>query len=169
MRLGVNDSAPGRGSRFQVLLPRVPAVTVATEEASRPSPARAEGWILVVDDEAGVRDVTRALLEEGGYRAICADSGARALTLLGERVDEIQAVMLDLTMPGMSGEETFAELRRLREELPVVCCSGFGTEVGTEWIAGKSRVAFLAKPFTRDRILETLNDLLHGDETASGR
>jgi CheY-like chemotaxis protein len=102
------------------------------------------------------------MLEGDGYRAFCVDRGEEALALLGREGDVIAGAVLDLTMPGMSGEETFEALRKIRPELPVLCCSGYGDEVGARWLEGKSRVAFLAKPFAITELRRSLCELFEG-------
>ena len=76
-----------------------------------------------------------------------------------EHRDTLVAVVLDLTMPGMSGDETFRELRQLAPELPVLCCTGHGSEVGAKWLENKDHVGFIAKPFKLQKIREALTAL----------
>ena len=116
--------------------------------------------MLVVDDEPAVRAVACAMLERAGYRAMDVEGGEQALDLLRSLECRIDAVILDLTMPGMSGKDTLVALRRLRPEMPVICCSGFGNDVGAGWVEGKERTKFVAKPFTGERLCESLRRIL---------
>ena len=79
---------------------------------------------------------------------ILAENGSIALSEYRERADEIACVLLDLTMPGLDGEQTFAELRRVRPEVRVVLSSGYGEQVATERFEGMGLAGFVQKPYT---------------------
>ncbi len=155
------ESKPGKGTVFELLFPRTPA---PSEPASPPAavqlvPESEEGLILVVDDEEPVRTVGQAMLEHAGYRTLAAGGGKQALELFRSHAGEITAVLLDLTMPEMNGRQVFKRLRELRADLPIVCYSGFGDEVGLSWIAGRPHTAFLPKPFAAARLLSALREV----------
>lgn len=84
--------------------------------------------VLLVDDEQLVLDVGRAILERLGHRVITALSGEAALERFAEHGDAIGCVVLDLTMPGMDGKQTFRELRERAPELPIIIASGLAVE-----------------------------------------
>src|SRR5207237_9928083 len=97
------ESSPGGGTTFRVLLP---ASASAVEERSRdetPEP-EAGGTVLIVDDETLLRRAARQIIEHFGYTALEAEDGRAALDIYRERANEISIVLLDMTMPGMSGE-----------------------------------------------------------------
>ena len=89
---------------------------------------RGSGKILVVDDEATVLVVAQRSLEHLGFEVLLAENGKQAIQVFKENADEIQVVLLDLTMPHMGGEETFDALRRIRPDVPVVLSSGYPEE-----------------------------------------
>jgi two-component system cell cycle sensor histidine kinase/response regulator CckA len=124
------------------MLPRVGP----TADRDAPPEARApiRRTVLVVDDEPTVRRAAARLVSRAGYRALEADGGPAALALVEaeDPAQPIDAVLLDLTMPGMTGEETLARLRRLRPRLPVVVTSGREADG-----APAEASAFVAKPF----------------------
>ncbi len=131
-------STPGAGTRFQICWP-------AAVNARASGPYR----VLVVDDEVMVRDVVCRMLEEVGYTVAPAADGPAALDLV--RAGRFDAVILDLTMPGMSGREVLAALYALAPALPVIVCSGHERDRAHDLGAG-----FLSKPFHFDDLLAVL-------------
>jgi two-component system, NtrC family, nitrogen regulation response regulator NtrX len=118
--------------------------------------------ILVIDDEAGIRDSLRMTLEYRGYEFLGAATGQEGLALV-ER-DAPDLVLLDIKMPGMDGMEVLGRLRAMNETLPVVIISGHGTTSTAVEAIKKGAVDFLDKPFeSTDRLLVTIeNALEHG-------
>lgn len=110
--------------------------------------------VLVVDDDAGVRDVAVRLLEFEGVQATSVASGQEALQLLDS--ENFDCVLLDLTMPRFSGPDTFRALRKRNRELPVVFSSG-QRDMTIDALVGEGKNAyFLDKPFTPRRLLEAI-------------
>ncbi|MDX1649797.1 MAG: response regulator, partial [Myxococcota bacterium] len=160
------ESEPGEGSVFTALLPstgravRSPARGPAEPER----PWSGEGCVLVVDDEPGVLRVARRILEGAGFAVETAEDGTQALERWDARGGGYRAVLLDLTMPRLSGEETWRELRKRDPEVPVLFSSGYPearSRLGAG-VAGRSadRSGFVAKPYTRAVLLEALRALL---------
>jgi two-component system, cell cycle sensor histidine kinase and response regulator CckA len=146
--LGVEDTSE-QGTSFGVLLPvahesvlRRASVPAASEKAS---PARS---ILLIDDEPAVRLVTGRMLSELGHQVMTADSGWRGLELLEQQPNAIDLVVLDLTMPEQSGEQTLEHLRGVRSDVPVVITSGFQAEDACLLLQMPNVVGFLDKPHT---------------------
>jgi two-component system, cell cycle sensor histidine kinase and response regulator CckA len=146
--LGVAGSST-EGSSFGLLLP------VAQESVPRrpsnpaaPDTAPAARSILLIDDEPAVRLVTGRMLSELGHRVVTADSGRRGLELLEQQRDAIDLVVLDLTMPEQSGEQTLDRLRAARSNIPVVITSGFQAEDASTLLRRPNVVGFLDKPHT---------------------
>jgi PAS domain S-box-containing protein len=153
-------SEVGRGATFRLLLPHVEEgaldVTEAPPALLTPPPPRGEGAVLVVEDEDGVREVIARLVDSLGYDVIEARDGMEALEQMRRFGASIQAVLLDLTMPKLDGEETLRKLHEIRQDVPVVLMSGFSEhEIGGRF-ADLRLAGFLPKPFT----LETLADRL---------
>ncbi|MCP5069391.1 MAG: response regulator, partial [bacterium] len=157
------DSEPGRGSRVRVLLPCCPA----PEQASLPVPdaistdaprPAADCTLLVVDDETQVRDVSRMALERKGYRVVEAVNGLVALELLDNETT-IEGVVLDLTMPRLSGEETLRALRTDHPKLPVLLISGNASQP-LELLDPNGPSDFLQKPFSPGEIVAKMAALL---------
>lgn len=117
-------SEPGAGTTFTL---RFPTVEVGEGRPAQAGPASAGGGalVMVVDDEPLVRDVLRRQLERAGYRTCSAESGPAALALLGTLdIAELRAILLDLSMPEMSGAETLRRLRATAPDVPVLILSG---------------------------------------------
>ena len=146
--LGVDETSL-QGTSFGVLLPvaqaSAPRLSGAPAEPRAASPARN---ILLIDDEPAVRLVTGRMLSELGHEVVTADSGQRGLELLEQRPDAIDLVVLDLTMPELSGEQTLERLQDVRSSIPVVITSGFQAEDASALLQKPNVVGFLDKPHT---------------------
>ncbi len=155
------QSQVGRGTEFRVYLPAIPP-----GEANPPPAAteRSRGGagetVLVVDDEASIRQILRRSLEDAHYRVLTAADGAEALALVRTWGPELRALVLDMMMPGMDGLALVAAIREREPHLPIIACSGLD-HYGPELVArGHARVAFLPKPFTVDAVLAALRAAL---------
>jgi PAS domain S-box-containing protein len=144
-------STPGHGTHVRVFLPAASS-TPTTAASNPPRPATDGGTILVVDDEESVRRVIRRVLERAGHHVVLACDGEEAIAILRERPEGFRAVVLDLTMPKMSGEQTLAELRAISPHVPVVLVSGFSESEATSHFAEKGIAAFLPKPFSVEEL-----------------
>jgi two-component system nitrogen regulation response regulator NtrX len=118
----------------------------------------ARARILVIDDEAAIRDSLRMTLEYEGYDFIGAATGQEGLSL-AER-DAPDLVLLDVKMPGMDGLEVLDRLRSMNETLPVVVVSGHGTISTAVEATKKGAIDFIEKPFASDRVLVSLRNAL---------
>jgi len=155
------DSTPGKGSAFHIHLP---AAEGRAEENGETEPASAGGTetVLLVDDEEMIRRLGTDILESVGYRVLTASNGVEALAMLDEEACEVDVVILDLTMPRMSGGECARELRRRSPDLPVIVCSGYNlaAEDGSCEIAGATD--FLQKPYRTRQLVAVVRRALDG-------
>ncbi len=160
------DSEPGRGTVFRVLLPAAPQRPGA-EAAPEPEPVRLEGGetILVVDDEEPVRTVAQRVLEDSGFAVLTAADGDEGLDVFSRHGDRIALVLLDMTMPRLSGHETLERLRRIRESVTVVLSSGYSEEVARDQFADQPISGFLQKPYSPGRLLAKVHAAL-GDRSS---
>jgi CheY-like chemotaxis protein len=139
-------SSPGRGSTFKVFFP-------ATSRDALELPAahptfKGSGVALVIDDDSGVRRAARRMLEVFGFKVLEAEDGRQGALRFAEYAQEIAVVLLDMTMPEMGGEETFREIRRVRDDVPVILTSGYNEIEATRRFTSKGLAGFLQKPFT---------------------
>jgi PAS domain S-box-containing protein len=142
------DSKVGKGTRFRVLFPAggEPAAKPVSEELPEVE-WDGGGTVLVVDDEEAIREVGTLMLEQAGFGVITACDGAEAVGVYRDRADEIACVLLDLTMPRLGGEETYRELKQIRDDVCVVLSSGYSElEVG-ERFEGQGIAGFVQKPY----------------------
>jgi signal transduction histidine kinase/ActR/RegA family two-component response regulator len=153
----VVDSAPGLGSLFRIYLPLVGQHGAATATVT---PERAwiegRGTVLLVDDQAEVRDVTGSILDRLGYTVITAEDGVAALARYAQHSQSIRLVLLDVRMPRMDGAETLRRLRKLAPALPVVIVSGFGADKDLATIRAMGVQGVVEKPFTVSELSETM-------------
>lgn len=114
------------------------------------------GLVLVVEDEDPVRRYTVSLLEELGFTVLQASDGTEAIAILRERSAEISAMLLDHSMPGLSGEEVLAELRREGLKVSVVLTSGHDRVSLERQFAAHDISGYLQKPFRIEKLDETV-------------
>jgi PAS domain S-box-containing protein len=153
-------SNAGRGSRFRVLFP-IPRRRIS--EMSHAPPTlnwQGFGCVLFADDELPVRSVGRRILERLGFEVILAQNGRAAVDEFARQPDIISLVILDLTMPEMTGEEALREIRKMRPDIPIVLTSGYGEEEVLERLAYTSIDAFLKKPFRMEDFTNLIQSVL---------
>jgi signal transduction histidine kinase/ActR/RegA family two-component response regulator len=147
------SSEIGAGTTFTVYLPAVgvdPADVqkYAPQRTEDRTPARArESTVLVVDDEPVVLDVTRQILENLGYRALCANNGREAVDIAESFDGDIHAVVLDMGMPVMGGAQAFPLLMKARPNLKVLISSGYELDPAAQAMLDAGAQAFIQKPF----------------------
>jgi PAS domain S-box-containing protein len=154
-------SKPRKGTTFTILLPAVAwqpddRVLIATLAAA---PHR-QGTILLIDDDPHVRRVAGEMLARLGLQVLTGAHGQEGLEIFQEKEEEIDCVLLDLTMPGMGGEEAFQEMRRLRPDVRVVLSSGYDEQDATQQFTGQGLAGFIQKPYTVAKLQEVLNRVL---------
>ena len=150
-------SRPGKGSRFEALFP---VATVAESAVQDDTGDAREGAVLVIDDEEPVREAVVDILNIEGIPVLTAENGARGLSLYEKHEDEIELVLLDLSMPGMSGQETLRELHRLDSDVRVLLSSGYSEEEVWQRFDGGRAVGFLQKPYSISTFLEAIDQYL---------
>jgi signal transduction histidine kinase/ActR/RegA family two-component response regulator len=155
-------SAPGKGTTFKVLIPATSLRVTIRESATEPAEAQGSGRILVVDDEAAVRTLLKAIIERRGYSVVMAADGAQAVAIFEREYDKIDLIVLDLTMPVMSGEETFRELQRIRPNIPVLLSSGFNESEAVQRFSGKGLAGFVQKPYAAGQLAAIIRQALKG-------
>jgi PAS domain S-box-containing protein len=155
-------SSPGRGTTFKVLFPASEVRPSRMESgAQMQADLRDIGTVLVIDDEEMVRGVAKSMLESYGYSVLVADDGRSAVELFKEVGHQISVVVLDLTMPSMSGEETFRQLRTIRSNVRVILSSGYDEVEAVKRFTGKSLTGFIQKPYTAGQLAQKVRDAVN--------
>jgi CheY-like chemotaxis protein len=124
--------------------------------------------VLVVDDEAAVRQTVSRMLERIGLDVLAVDGGHAALAAVGERGDALRAVVLDLTMPDMHGLDVLRGIRARAPRLPVIVVSGYARQDAIREFGDGGPQAFLQKPFTPGQLADLLRALLAPGPGAPG-
>jgi signal transduction histidine kinase/ActR/RegA family two-component response regulator len=149
------ESAPGRGTRVQVLLPASEAPVVRAEASAKPQiVAGADGAVLIVDDEPQIRKMARTFLKKRGITVHEAANGREAVDYLATSGAAIRVLLLDMAMPEMTGDEALPSIFRLRPDMKVIVSSGY-SDAEVKHRFGATRVhAFLPKPYSADQLVE---------------
>ncbi|HEX3729881.1 MAG TPA: ATP-binding protein, partial [Opitutaceae bacterium] len=156
-------SEPGKGASFRVCLPAEAGAGAADVPAAPAKSARGRGeLILLVDDEAGIREVARHTLENHGYRVATAANGEEAVSRYLEHRDQIRLVMTDMMMPVMDGPGLIRTLRVLDRNLKVIPMSGLEDVDREAELAGLGAAEILPKPFETRQLLERVRKCLGG-------
>jgi signal transduction histidine kinase/CheY-like chemotaxis protein len=153
-------SEQGRGSTFKLLLPIVALEGQQEREVKDEPNWRGSGTILVVEDELEVRAIVGRTLERLGFVVLTAEDGRAGVELFQQRADEIRCVLLDMTMPHMSGAESFRRIRHVRPNMPVILMSGYSEQDTIMRFAGKGLDGFLQKPFRPQQLAALLQKVL---------
>ncbi|MFN8486745.1 MAG: response regulator [Caldilineaceae bacterium] len=154
-------STPGEGAYFRVYL-RASTQTAANHpiaiQSQQPRPTGE--IVLVVDDEADVREAAIEILHSAGYRTLSAANGAEGIEIFRQHQAEIGVVLLDVLMPGLNGPETLENLRTLNPHIKVIMTSGYSEQAILFNAASQKPSAFLAKPYTIDELTRSVAALL---------
>jgi CheY-like chemotaxis protein len=151
-------SEMGRGTQFKIHLPAVESAQAGQVEATELKLPTGRGeLILIVDDEAAIREITKGTLETYGYRALTASDGTEAIALYAQHKDEIKVVLTDMMMPYMDGPATIRALRKLNPAVRIIASSGLTENARAVEASVKT---FLSKPYTAEKLLQALAEIL---------
>ena len=153
-------TAPGSGAEFQIYLPRAGAAADRVVLPQSRSDSRTSGTILVVDDEAGVRQILQRMLTADGYNVVSAGDGAEALEVFAAGKHDFDLLITDIVMPGMDGRELARRCSVLRNGLRVIFLSGYTRDSLLSQQTFADGTEFIQKPFSRDAILERIDQVL---------
>ena len=151
---------PGQGTTFNIYLPRTCDEYAPAAEAGERLDHVGRGTVLVVEDEESVRGITAALVESLGCEVLAACSGEEAIRMCAQDEPRIDAVLADVVMPGLSGQELRDRLEEVRPGVRILFTSGYATnEIAHYGIVDKG-IHFIAKPFGLTDLATALRDLL---------
>lgn len=154
------ESKPGKGTVFEILIPVSDRGSPQTEGVGNMPDWEGSGVVLVVDDEAAVRELSMQFLEMAGFRVLTASDGREGVAVFKEHAGEIVLVLLDMSMPKMSGEEAFIAMRNLNQDVRVLLSSGYCDAFDTDHFGGGRLAGFIQKPYTMNELLTKVSEAL---------
>jgi CheY-like chemotaxis protein len=155
-------SAPEEGTEFCIYFPPT-AVSPETPPAPPSAPETIAAAILIIDDEEPVRTAAADILSHHAYQILTASGGEEGIARCEAASPPVDLALLDLSMPGLSGEETFHRLRALRPSLPILFTSGYAPPETVNELQQETHVAFLQKPYTAAQLHRAVSQLLTRD------
>ena len=150
-----------KGTTFKILFPSIDAeaMEIHEKEELEEQAFNAEGKVLLVDDDETVLTVGKQLLEHLGFTVLTAKDGREGVALFNQKKDEIDCVILDLTMPHMDGEEAYREMRRVQPDVRVILSSGYNEQEVTQRFVGKGLAGFIQKPYNMKGLKKVIQEL----------
>ncbi|MGB8959720.1 MAG: MEDS domain-containing protein [Candidatus Aminicenantales bacterium] len=155
-------SEVGKGSVFNIFLPRLEGISPAPQEAPKSRAARGKERVLFVEDDKAQLLGMAKLLGRLGYRVTARSSARTALTAFKKTPDAFDLVITDQTMPLMSGVELARAIMKVRTDIPIILCTGFSEKVNGETVGHYGIRAFIMKPFTAQEISGLIRKVLEG-------
>jgi PAS domain S-box-containing protein len=153
-------SEPGKGSTFKVYLPSTSMVEKHMADQEHVEDLQGHGeLILIVDDEEMIRAIEATTLNKNGYITLIASDGAEAVAIYAQRKEEIAAILLDTMMPIMDGNAGIRALRKINPVVKIIGISGLGMNEKHHDLLSKAN-GFLTKPFTAEKLLHLLHEVL---------
>lgn len=150
------DSTPGQGTTFTIFLPVTAPVLRPSLPETRLRPVKISR-VLIIDDNEAIRHAIREILALDNIETTLAKNGAEGIALFQAAQGSFDLILLDLTMPVLSGEETFIQLTKIRPDIPIVLMSGYSEEEASRRFTGVGLTSFLKKPFRLEQLLEKIN------------
>lgn len=154
------DSVKGAGTTFRIYLPSMEySVETSQSKGVRSSTGGSE-TVLIVDDEEFVRELACEVLKRAGYSVLQASNGIQALQMIDEKYQEIDLILLDLIMPGLSGKSVLKEIITHHEDAKVLVASGFSGGDSEEMVMTLGAVGFINKPYENNYLLAKVREAL---------
>ncbi|ODG97568.1 histidine kinase [Nostoc sp. KVJ20] len=155
------SSNVGKGSKFNLFLPAVEATPEFKIEEMELLPGQGE-LILVVDDEAQIREIATIILENHNYKILAASNGIEAIALYAQHKHQINAVLMDIMMPEMDGITAIRTLKKMNSQVQIIACSGLNSMEVFAQATDANVQAVLSKPYTARELLSSLHNLFRG-------
>ncbi len=162
------SSEVGKGTAIKVYLPGLKEKEIQQREEIQLPKGHGE-QILIVDDEAFIRELSQVTLAKYGYQVLTASNGIEAVELFAHHQDEISVVLLDMMMPSMDGVSTIHHLQKINSSVKIIAMSGLAFNVMLAEADKLGVTAFLSKPYTQEELLEAISQTLRGGERLKGK
>ena len=154
-------SEVGQGTTFEIYLPSVEQKATQGSKTKIPDLPKGHGqWVLLVDDEETIRQITTATLENSGYQVLSACDGSQAVALYAEHEDRISLIIADMVMPFMDGATMIDALKRVNPAVKILAMSGQMDDRKLDHLIEKKEILFLPKPFSSEKLLTSVHQLL---------
>ena len=153
----------GKGTNFSCFFPATPNAKAEARAEKKALPRGNGETILVVDDESGILNAAQNLLQSNGYRVITSGDGVEALAVYAQNRDVVKLVLTDVMMPVMDGPAMMRVLKKLAPDIKVIATSGIDQDAKMEELKSLGMKAFIAKPYTADKLLTILREVLDAD------
>lgn len=152
------DSEPGQGTTIKIVFPVSASASQPAHLEHAPKVKRRQdsGTVLLIDDEEIVRNVATAMLENFGYTVLTAEDGVQGVEVYRQHRDEIDLVLLDMTMPNMNGQDCFRALKQINPEVCVILSSGYNEQEAISAFVGQGLAGFIQKPYKLNQLGEKL-------------
>jgi CheY-like chemotaxis protein len=150
------DTMPGWGSTIRVALPAAADSVLQTLDSDAKPDVMLRATVLVIDDDESVRSVAQAALKQAGIRVLLAPSGREGIRIFAETRNEIDVVVLNVTMPDLGGPEVLQALRLLRPGVPVIVSSGHPQSEIQRYFVEEKPSAVLSKPYKPATLAATI-------------
>jgi signal transduction histidine kinase len=156
------QSQPGVGTTFTMLLPAALVHTSESEPVGDVTPfnGKDQQSVLVIDDEAPVREAATDILAEQGFQVTAAANGHEGIDLFRRNHQQIDLVLLDMKMPGINGAETYQQLQQIQPNLKVIFTSGYSEAELAPQLSASTHVTFLAKPYSAELLMHQIQKIL---------
>ena len=162
------ESSEGKGTVFRLYLPLLDQPEGNSKSLNGNEPPVGHEHILVVDDEPQIVSFQKQVLEGLGYRVKAETDSMAALAAFRSAPGTFDALVTDMTMPGMTGEGLARELRKIRPDIPIILCTGYSASISEEKAMKKGINAFLLKPVNRGDLAVTLRKVLERQNSGAG-
>jgi DNA-binding NtrC family response regulator len=162
-------STPGQGTRFEILFPSAPEAARLSQSGLAPveTGPSMRGTVLLVEDEEGLRVATGKMLRKHGLTIIEASDGWAAIELIHKREQEIDLILLDMTIPGASSTEVFAEAQRVRPQAKIILTTAYSREAAAPTFDSPQLKGFIRKPYQFAELIRLLRDALAGSSEST--
>jgi signal transduction histidine kinase/ActR/RegA family two-component response regulator len=163
------QSAPNEAASFEVLLPQIKAVATRPQHfPEKPNPTGTE-TILYIDDETMLADMAGQMLRGLGYSVVTQTDSLEALKLFTENTDRFSAVITDMTMPHLTGDQLARKILAMKPGMPIIMCTGYSEHISGDEAAKLGIRSFLMKPYSLSQLAHALREAIGGNQMSENR